>query len=291
MNARKAVIPMLKRALISALIILPILAFIDWASSPLVQSCLAEGTVGTELQQIYNSLIEHRCPYESGVVIEGLRFAASWSPQVWTAIAGMAIALFAVVLGCFTVSLATSTRIAADAATHMAKAAVAAERARLYFIEGENNFMDYVRFAASWSGPSEFEGRPAKGLPFAKFSFKNYGKTPAIIQEIWFGLRFSREPFDFTYEPRKIEEHMISAGGDTETITCVADEPLSIKETKDVRRGESYLWLYGKVHYRDVFGAPQVHRFLRRFVRLDGQRYGLRSYEYKDYNKSTYESP
>jgi hypothetical protein len=147
MNARKAVIPMLKRALISALIILPILAFIDWASSPLVQSCLAEGTVGTELQQIYDSLIEHRCPYESGVVIEGLRFAASWSPQVWTAIAGMAIALFAVVLGCFTVSLANSTRIAADAATHMAEAAVAAERARLHFIEGENNFMDYMRFA------------------------------------------------------------------------------------------------------------------------------------------------
>ena len=68
---------------------------------------------------------------------------------------------------------------------------------------------------------------------------------------------------------------MISAGGDTETITCVADEPLSIKETKDVQRGESYLWLYGKVYYRDVFGARQVHRFLRRFVRLDGQRYGL----------------
>jgi hypothetical protein len=70
--------------------------------------------VGTELQQIYNSLINHRCPYESGVIIEGLRFAASWSPQAWTAIAGMAIALFAVVLGCFTVSQANSTRIAAD---------------------------------------------------------------------------------------------------------------------------------------------------------------------------------
>jgi hypothetical protein len=172
MNARKTVIRMLKRALISALIILPILAFIDWASSPLVQQCVVEGTVGTALQQIYNSLIDHRCPYKSGAVIEGLRFAASWSPQVWTAIAGMAVALFAVVLGCFTASLANSTRIAAEAASHMADAAVAAERARLYFIEGENNFMDYVRFAASWSGPSEFESRPAKGLPFAKFSFK-----------------------------------------------------------------------------------------------------------------------
>jgi hypothetical protein len=72
--------------------------------------------------------------------------------------------------------------------------------------------MDYVRFAASWSGPSEFEGRPTKGLPFAKFSFKNYGKTPAIIQEIWFGLRFSREPFDFTYEPPKITEPVASGG-------------------------------------------------------------------------------
>jgi len=119
----KAVIRMLKRALISALIILPILAFIDWASSPLVQHCPVEGTLGTELQQMYDSLIKDRCPYKSGVVIEGLRFAASWSPQVWTAIAGMAIALFAVILGCFTVSLANSTRIAADAARHMTDAA------------------------------------------------------------------------------------------------------------------------------------------------------------------------
>ena len=280
---------MLKRALISALIILPILAFIDWASSPLVQSCLTDGTVGAELRELYNSLINHRCPYNGGLVIEGLRFAASWSPEVWTAIAGMAIALFTIVLGCFTVSLANSTRIAADATSHLSDA-VAAERARLYFIEGDNNFMDFVRFAASWSGPSELEKRSAKGLPFAKFRFKNYGNTPAVIQEICFGVKFSREPFDFAYEPRKIKEHMIGAGGDTETMICVADEPLSIKETRDIWRGDSYLWLYGKVHYKDIFGARQVHRFLRRFVRLDGQQYGLRSYEYKDYNKSTYES-
>jgi hypothetical protein len=281
---------MLKRALISALIILPILSFIDWASSPLVQSCLVDGTVGTQLQQIYDSLINHRCPYKGGLVIEGLRFAASWSPQVWTAIAGMAIALFTIVLGCFTVGLANSTRVAADAASHLADAAVAAERARLYFVEGDNNFMDFVRFAASWSGPSELEGRPTRGLPSAKFSFKNYGNTPAVIQDICFGLKFSREPFDFAYEPRKMKERMIGAGGDTETIICVADEPLSIKETRDIWRGDSYLWLYGKVYYKDVFGARQVHRFLRRFVRLDGQQYGLRSFEYKDYNKSTYES-
>src|SRR5260370_33220925 len=130
---------MLKRALISALIILPMLAFIDWASSPLVQPCPVDGAVGTELQQIYNSLINHRCPYEGGVVIEGLHFAASWSPQVWTAIAGMAIALFTVVLGCFTVSLAHSTRIAADAASNLADDAVDAARTRLYFIEAEDN--------------------------------------------------------------------------------------------------------------------------------------------------------
>ena len=280
---------MLKRALISAMIIVPILCFIDWASSPLVQPCADEGTVQLELQQLYNSLIAHRCPYQGGVVIQGFHFIASWSSEVWTAIAGMAIALFTVILGLFTVSLANSTRIAALAASHSAEAAVAAERARFYFVEGDNNFMDYVRFAASWSGPSAFESRMAKGRPFAKFSFRNYGKTLAVIQEIHFGLNFSSEPFDFTYQARKITEHMIAARGDTETIVCVADEPLSIKETRDLWRGDSYLWLYGKIYYKDVFGVRQVHRFLRRFIRLSGQHYGLRSYEYKDYNTSTYE--
>jgi hypothetical protein len=179
-------------------------------------------------------------------------------------------------------------QIGTAAAKSSADAAVAAQRARFYFVEGDNNFMDFMRFAASWSGPSELESGAAKGMPSAKFSFKNYGNTPAVIQEICYGLTFSPEPFDFVYEPRKIMEHMISAGGSTEVITCVAQQPLSIKETKDIRRGSAYLWLYGKIYYRDVFGCAQIHRFLRRFTRLNGRQYGLRSHDHGDYNKSTW---
>jgi hypothetical protein len=269
---------MLRRALIAFLVTGIALFAIDWASCAI--SC--------GLEQKISKIQEYRfCPYSGGIIRSGFEMIAKFKLAEWTAFGTIVTAVFAAILGSFTTSLARSARLAADAAKSSADAAVSAQRARFYFVEGENNFMDYVRFAASWSGPSEMEGGTAKGIPSAKFSFKNYGNTPAVIQEICYRLTFSPEPFDFAYEPRKITEHMISAGGSTELITCVANEPLSIKETKDIRRGSSYLWLYGKIYYKDVFGCPQIHRFLRRFTRLNGQQYGLRSYDHGNYNQST----
>jgi hypothetical protein len=269
---------MLKRALIALIITGVSLFAIDWASSAILCG----------LEQKLSTIRDYRfCPYSGGIIRSGFEMIADFTLVEWTALGTIATAVFAAILGSFTTSLARSARLAADAAKSSADAAVAAQRARFYFVEGENNFMDFVRFAASWSGPSELEGGAAKGIPSAKFSFKNYGNTPAVIQEICYGLVFSPEPFDFVYEPRKMMEHMIGAGGSTEVITCVAKEPLSIKETKDIRRGSAYLWLYGKIYYKDVFGCPQIHRFLRRFTRLNGQQYALRSHDHGDYNKST----
>jgi hypothetical protein len=269
---------MLRRALLAFVVTGIALFAIDWASSAI--SC--------GLEQKISSIRDYRfCPYSGGIIRSGLETIANFKMEEWTAFATIATAVFAAILASFATSLARSARLAADAAKSSADAAVAAQRARFHFVEGENNFMDYMRFAASWSGPSEREGGTTKGIPSAKFSFKNYGNTPAVIKEIYYGLAFSPEPFDFVYEPCKITEHMIGAGGSTEVITCAANEPLSIKEAKDVWRGSSYLWLYGKIHYKDVFGCPQVHRFLRRFTRLNGQQYRLRSYDYGDYNAST----
>jgi hypothetical protein len=267
----------MRRALIAFLVTGLALFAIDWASS----------AIFCGLEQKISTIRDYRfCPYSGGIIRSGFEMIAKFSLEEWTAFGTIVIAVFAAILGSFTTSLARSARLSADAAKGSADAAVSAQRARFYFVEGENNFMDYVRFAASWSGPSEMEGGTAKGIPLAKFSFKNYENTPAVIQEICYGLTFSSEPFDFVYEPRKITEHMIGAGGSTEVITCVANEPLSIKETKDIRRGSSYLWLYGKIYYKDVFGCPQAHRFLRRFS-LNGQQYGLRSYDHGNYNQST----
>jgi hypothetical protein len=269
----------MRRALIAFIVTVIGLFAIDWASSAILCG----------LEQKLSTIRDYQfCPYSGGIIRSGLETIARFKLEEWTAFGTIATAIFAAILGSFTTSLARSARLAADAAKRSADAAVAAaQRARFYFVEGENNFMDYMRFAASWSGPSEMEGGTAKGIPSAEFSLKNYGNTPAVIQEICYGLAYSPEPFDFVYEPRKIAEHMIAAGGSTEVITCVANQPLSIKETKDIRRGAGYLWLYGKIHYKDVFGCPQVHRFLRRFTRLNGQQYGLRSCDHGNYNKST----
>jgi hypothetical protein len=94
---------MLRRTLTAALIILLVLFFIEWASSSFVHPC-PQGSAS------------NRCPYEGGVIVEGLKVLASWKPEVWTAIGILVIATFTAILGFFTISLARSTEIAANAA-------------------------------------------------------------------------------------------------------------------------------------------------------------------------------
>ena len=80
-----------------------------------------------------------QCPYESGVIVEGMKVFASWRPEVWTAIGILTIASFSAILGVFAIGLARSTQIAADAAKLASQVAVGAERAHLFIhIETEN---------------------------------------------------------------------------------------------------------------------------------------------------------
>jgi hypothetical protein len=218
-----------------------------------------------------------------GILVTSADFIHTYRDDI-NAVSTIAIAAFTALLGIFTISLAGSTRIAADAAKDAADAAVATDRARLYTIEGADNFIQIMNFIASYSGP--IDGAHITITPAINISFKNYGKTPGTIQEVCHGLKFSREPFDFICEPIDYKEAIIEGGEGTKDITCVTD-PLTAREAKDIEEGRAYLWLYGRVYYKDVFDVPHVHRFYRRFARLSTDFYGMRSYEYKDYNKST----
>jgi hypothetical protein len=187
--------------------------------------------------------------------------------------------------GYFLLRADKTARIAANAAKASADAAIATERARLYLVETHSNFLYIINVVSAYSGP--VEGATISTIPAIKVRFKNYGKSPGTLQAICCELKFSPNPFDFICSPRNnISEAIIEPGDSTDEITCIID-PLTVQEANEIKNGIAYLWLYGRAYYKDIFEQPQVHRFYRRFARLSEFQYGMRGYEYKDYNKST----
>ena len=99
-----------QRMLRAALIVVP-LAFallfgVDWGTSSLVHPCLNQIVQSTSEQEPKNGSDKNNCPYQGGVIAEGFAFAASWHPEVWTALGTVVIAIFTTILGLFTISLA-----------------------------------------------------------------------------------------------------------------------------------------------------------------------------------------
>jgi hypothetical protein len=177
-------------------------------------------------------------------------------------------------------------RISARAADDSAKAAIAAERARFFIIiKGHNlhNALETLgRYPNSPTMPLSFE-------PLVQYAFKNYGKTPGIIREVSHGLAVHEGPPDPVYVVSRhlFVEHMIAAGGETEMQKF--DGPVLFETIADglpILSGQKHFWFYGRFDYEDVFGNPQTHRFLMRYVKT-GQKWGFQPYDHRHYNQST----
>jgi hypothetical protein len=162
---------MLRHILTAVIITSLLLLFIEWTSSIFVHPCP-------------QSAAASECPYESGVIVEGMKLLASWRPEVWTAIGILTIASFSAILAVFAIGLARSTQVAADAAKLASQVAVGAERAHLFVhIETENIVSTISQ--ASKGAASPKERPPALRLSYA---LKNHGKTPAMIRELSHGV-------------------------------------------------------------------------------------------------------
>ena len=178
-------------------------------------------------------------------------------------------------------------REANRAAQKSADAAVASERARFYIVVKRHNLNEILRAIG------QFPNSPTMSLaPHAasiEYSFKNYGKTPGIISEVSHGLEVHHGPPDPVYavSDHLFVEHMIAAGGYTEQQKF--DGPILFDTVADglpLVNGEKHFWFYGRFDYEDVFGNPQVHRWLIRYVKT-GLKWGFQPYDYKHYNKSS----
>jgi hypothetical protein len=131
---------------------------------------------------------------------------------------------------------------------------------------------------------------PIDGRLYITYCFKNYGKTPAIINDISHGIEISFAPPDPHYTVSDLipRETVIAPSGTTDTQTCTISTNLStVKDAMPLSTGESYIWFYGRIDYKDVFGSMgQTHRFFFRYIDT-GKGFRFQPYDYKHYNKST----
>jgi hypothetical protein len=91
-----------------------------------------------------------------------------------------------------------------------------------------------------------------------KYAFRNYGRTPAILNRIFHDLRptLADEDERFQELPALPKEWIIASGATSEFITCPFVGklyPLQLFERK--------FYFSGSVEYRDIFGGLHVHRF------------------------------
>lgn len=178
-------------------------------------------------------------------------------------------------------------RISARAADDSAKAAVAAERARFYIVIKKHNLNDILKAIGRYPNSPTMPLAPHS--PSIEYAFKNYGKTPGIISEVSHGLEVHPGPPDPVYivSDHLFIENMIAAGDETEPQKF--DAPILFHTVADglpIITDQKHFWFYGRFDYEDVFGNPQVHRWLMRYVRM-GTGWGFQPYDHKHYSKSS----
>ncbi len=180
---------------------------------------------------------------------------------------GAITALFTIVLAFSTIALWRSThklwkagenqisvaRDGAEAAKRSADAAIGSERAWVLLTIDEENFEECLE-----------KGIDEKTRPCAKFHFKNYGKTPAFLTDVSSQLTLDTElPKDISYKSNVpwVDEIILAPG---ETYPYLAILPtLTVEQAFELSEGHLYLWLYGRVIYRDVWGNERETRFCR----------------------------
>lgn len=173
------------------------------------------------------------------------------------AVATVFIAIFTAILGIFTISLARSTRIAADAAQRQATTAIGVELPTLMLFH-----FDFGDMGAA-SGDAILQS------PLVTASVKNYGRTPAFVisQAVDFEWNVWPEKPDYSRTAEDMAaETVIEAGGIHKLRDTRPGRFLSGEEISAINEGKGALFAYGYIAYRDFLRQPHILRFSRRLI-------------------------
>ena len=259
---------------------------------------------------------DDNCAVREGIIIAGIEWLSDRSPETWTAIASLAIAIFTLTLWRSTDKLWNSAekqfqhlkkgelqafldraddlnrlreqiniaKESSEAAKLNAEAVIETERARIFVHIGTDNAFMVLRAAnieaAVADEPDTFK---MSNSVFVEYRLKNYGRTPAIIKEISHQLicapKLEKMRRYTPILPLPID-HIL--GGDQKTpqnrLSCRLDRALTIGDAKQIQRLDSALWFYGYVSYDDTFGWGRELRYVFHYDGSTGGSFRLYSY-------------
>jgi hypothetical protein len=190
------------------------------------------------------------------------------------ALSTLVVAAFTGVLGIFTISLARSTRIAADAANLSAKVAQSslADLERPYvFIETQADIKARLGFRDVMPSGG---GDPVrvKQIPRVKFRLVNHGRTPAIVSPlikrdlIFYGEGPNMAPDSIDDMLLKNEVILAPNGGGSDWYVCEFNGTWPDDVVQAMTDLEMFFWFRAWISYQDVFGKSHVAPACRQYL-------------------------
>jgi hypothetical protein len=246
---------MLGRLIFLALALVAMITFADWASSP-VAPCEAPIHKHSESREEKQTAEEY-C--STGKVVSFWRAIGSeidsWHDDL-TAIATVVIAAFTTILGVFTIRLANSNRITAEAAEKSAST--------LPVIEGAYVYPDIItNFVPGGMSAFNRSTTVQSTRLVIDFMFKNFGRTPAIIQFYRADLNHPDQNNLRSADADSsqiVKKTILGAGEPTEKLQAEITDFLR-EEWLSVNSGKSHIYFTGEIRYADIWGDKWVFCF------------------------------
>jgi hypothetical protein len=140
---------------------------------------------------------------------------------------------------------------AAAAARDNAEAVMNAEGAHLYPVLKKQNLKEVFQGPLLHPKWPEEDSLPE---PQVTYCFKNYGKTPAVIESMMHGIAYYPKPSKnrvMYAETRPLE--IVVGGDESREISCDFFDTLTFGKAKEILEYRGELLFFGEVYFRDFF--------------------------------------
>jgi hypothetical protein len=163
---------------------------------------------------------------------------------------------------------ADAAKAAAQAAKLNAQSVIDAERAHLYVVIGRHSLTDMYKTVQPDMSPGT-DGSPIEP-PTLSYRFKNYGKTPAILQRVSHGICIQGEQSDARdLETRMRPMEIIGANELSEEITLEFKRPFTYADARSLVERDTTLLFCGEATFLDAF--QKHHEISWEFVNVSGR--------------------
>jgi hypothetical protein len=238
------------------------------------------------------------CATHEGIIVAGVEWLFDSPPEIWTAFASLMIAVFTGTLWYSTDKLwrsgehqiqtsrqvaaiqARQTRIsnreakrAADAANRNARAFMSAERAYLFIQINEETASDIVSKYGRYNQSADMFDEELD-TPSVGYSFKNFGRTAAILKEFSDQLVFAADlsnVAEYSIRESMPDELVVEPGAPSAILGCLLNTTFNVGNAVDFRNRKAAFWFYGYVKFDDAFGREHEWRWRFRYRRGDGR--------------------